>query len=173
MRQKLSGGQSCTCVPTEYHDTFPRQKLDYAASIKYMTPDQIRKMLKETLGDYNTFAFEEDEEWDEDTRTTAKKAHENAFGVLRTLFNDLSDFKTKPAAKALLRNAYEEKGTGALLDILVRDCESKLNYTASRNYTEYHEGKTLDKLRARIDPLMTSTATYNQPALWPLARQVR
>lgn len=173
MHSKLSGGQSCTCVPTEYHDTFPRQKLDFAASIKYMKPDQIRKMLKETLGDYNTFAFEEDEEWDEDTRTTAKKAHENAFGVLRSLFNDLPDFKTKPAAKALLRNTYEEQGTGALLDTLVRDCETKLKHTASRDYSEYHEAKNLDKLRTRIDPLMTSTATYNTPALWPLARQVR
>ena len=160
-------------MPTEYHDTFPRQQLDFAASIKYMTPDQIRKMLKETLGDYNTFAFEEDEEWDEDTRTTAKKAHENAFGVLRSLFNNLPDFKTKLAAKALLRNTYENQGTGALLDILVRDCEEKLKYTASRNYSEYHEAKNLDKLRAKIDPLMTSTAIYNQPALWPLARQVR
>lgn len=160
-------------MPTEYHDIFPRQKLDFAASIKYMTPDQIRKMLKETLGAYNTFAFEEDEEWDEDTRTTAKKAHENAFGVLRTLFNNLDDFKTKPAAKALLRSSYEE-GTGeALLDTLVRDCETKLKYTINLDYSEYHEARNLNKPRDRIDPLMTSTAHYNQRALWPLARQVR
>jgi hypothetical protein len=106
MHQQLSSGQSCTCVPTEYHDCFTRQKLDFAASVQYMTPDQIKKMLKETLGDYNTFAFEEDEERDEDTRTTAKKAHENAFGVLRTLFNNLPGFKWKPAARRYPHNAH-------------------------------------------------------------------
>jgi hypothetical protein len=159
-------------VPTEYHDSFPRQKCDFAASIKYMKPDQIREMLKETLRDYNTFAFEADEDWDEDARTSAKKANENAFKVLLALFNNLPAFKTKPAAKAFLRDAYEN-ATRTLLDELVQDCESKLKYTAGDDYTEYHERATLDKLRTRIDPLMTSIGTYEQPAVWPLARQVR
>lgn len=169
---QLSGGQSCTCVPTEYHDSFPRQDKDFAASIKYLTPDQIRSMLKETFRDYNTYAFECDEDWDEDTRTSAKKAHDNAFQVFLTLFNNLSSFKNKTAAKASLRTSYE-KGAGLLLNELVQDCESKLKYTVPDLYTEYHEARTLDRLRKVIDPLMTSTGNLTRPALWPLARQVR
>jgi hypothetical protein len=159
-------------VPTEYHDVFPKQAHDYAASIQYIKPDQIRKMLNETLKDYNTFAFEQDEEWDEDTRTTAKKANENAFKVFLTLFNNLPDFKSKADAKARLKASYNA-GKDPLLDELVRDCESKLKYTASKDYSEYHEASTLTALRKIIDPLMTSTGDSKKPSLWPLTRQVR
>jgi oligoribonuclease NrnB/cAMP/cGMP phosphodiesterase (DHH superfamily) len=75
--------------------------------IKYLQPAGIRRQLSETLKDYNTWEFERDEEWDEDTRTTALKAHENAFRVLRTLFNDLRSFGDKKAAKAFLAEASE------------------------------------------------------------------
>jgi hypothetical protein len=159
-------------VPTEYHDVFPKQAHDYAASIQYIKPDQIRKMLNETLKDHNTFAFEQDEEWDEDTRTTAKKANENAFKVFLTLFNNLPDFKSKADAKARLKASYNA-GKDPLLDELVRDCESKLKYTASKDYSEYHEASTLTALRKIIDPLMTSTEDSKKPSLWPLTRQVR
>jgi hypothetical protein len=137
-----------------------------------MKPAQIRQMLKETIGDYTTFAFEADEEWDDDTRTTAKKAHENALKIFLTLFNDLSSFKTKTSAKASLRASYEQ-GTAALLDELVQECERKLKYTAGNNYSEYHERRSLNKLRIKIDPLMTSSNTYDHPAMWPLARHVQ
>jgi hypothetical protein len=159
-------------VPTEYHDAFPNQKEDFAASVHYIKPNQIRKMLSETLKDYNTYAFEQDEEWDEDTRTTAKKANENAFKVLLTLFNNLPDFKTKAGAKAHLKSSYD-KCNGPLLDGLVQDCEHKLKYTAGKDYSEYHEAISLGGLRKLIDPLMTSTGDSKKPSLWPLTRQVR
>jgi hypothetical protein len=162
-------------VPTEYQDAFPKQTRDFGALIKYLQPAGIRRQLSETLKDYNTWEFERDEEWDEDTRTTALKAHENAFRVLRTLFNDLRSFGDKKAAKAFLAEAYENGDSGEserLLDELVRDSEEKLKYTAGNDYTEWHEARTLAKLRAKIDPLMTSNGTFEQPALWPLAQQV-
>jgi hypothetical protein len=159
-------------VPTEYHDVFPKQTHDFAASIQYIKPDQIRKMLNETLKDYNTYAFEQDEEWDEDTRKTAKKANENAFKVLLTLFNNLPDFKSKTDAKTVLRVSHDS-GTDPLLDKLVQDCESKLQYTAGKDYSEYHEAINLTGLKKIIDRLMTSTSDFSKPSLWPLTRQVR
>lgn len=139
--------------------------------IKYYKPDQIRRQLKELIQDYNIYAFESDDDWDEDTRTAAKKAHENAFRSLRTIFNNLTSFKTKAAATKCLSAVYEKSGT-TFLDELVEDCKQKLEYTAKMEYTEWHEAETLPKLRKAIDPLMTSTGHFEQPALWPLARHV-
>lgn len=162
-------------MPTEYHDAFPKQKRDFGALIKYLQPAGIKRQLSETLKDYNTWEFERDDDWDDDARTTALKAHENAFRVLRTLFNDLRTFGDKKSAKAFLAKSYENgdpRDSERLLDELVRDSESKLKYTARNDYTEWHEARTLAKLRSTIDPLMTSTGTFEQPALWPLAQQV-
>lgn len=141
--------------------------------VYYLQPKEIRKQLSEIIKDYNTFAFEQDEDWDEDTYTSAKKAHENAFRVIRTLFNDLARFKTKAEAVAFLGEAYERKRGAILVNHLVQNCEAKLKYTANKSYTEWHEARSLAKLRSKIDPLMTSTGNFDQPALWPLARHVR
>lgn len=140
--------------------------------IYYLWPEQIKTLLKETLTDYNTYAFEADEEWDEDTRTSAKKAHENALRVLRTLFNDLPKFKTKANTLLCLEESYNQQES-TLVDELITNCELKLKHTVSREYTEWYQANTVAKLRKMIDPLMTSTGGFDQPALWPLAREVR
>lgn len=171
-KSQLSGGQSCTCVPTVYQDAFLRQTKDFGAMIYYYRPAQIKTLLKEIIKDYNAFAFEADEDWDEDTRTTAKKAHENAVRVLRTLFNDLPGFKTKADTVRCLEESYNHSNS-ELLGALVMDCELKLKHTVTRDYTEWHEARTVARLRNLIDPLMTSSGVFDQPALWPLAREVR
>lgn len=169
---QLSGGQSCTCVSTEYQDAFYKQKCDFGAMIYYLKPQQVEIKLKETIKDYNTYAFEDRSDWDEDTRTTAKKAHENALRELRTLFNDLPGFKSKADTVRSLAESHESSDS-KLLDELTSNCESKLKYTASKDYSEWHEASTVAKLRKLIDPLMTSTGGFEQPALWPLTREVR
>ena len=171
---KLSGGQSCTCVPTEYRNEFSKQKLGFGAMIKYLSPDEIRRQLQETLKDYNTYAFKQDDEWDEDTRTTAKKAHENAFRVLLTLFNDLPGFQGKARTKAYMKKVWDDHHDDnvGLVDELVENCELKLKHTISNDYREWHEAETLPTLRRLIDPIMTSNGLFEKPALWPLVRQV-
>jgi hypothetical protein len=166
----LSGGQSCTCVPTEYQDAFPKQQQDFAASFHYLKPDGVKLHLGEVVNDYNTYAFEAADDWDEDTRITAKKAYANALKILRTLFNDLEQFKSKVSTVEYM-NAMDAQ-RDSLLQNLANDCEEKLKLTTNRNYTSYHESSTRAKLRAKIDPLMNSTGTFEEPSLWPLLRHV-
>lgn len=170
LAKSLSGGQSCTCVPTEYQDAFPGQTLDFAASFQYLNPDGVNLQLDETIKDYNTFAFEAEDDWDEDTRMSAKRAHANALRVLRTLFSDDPNFKTKNATVGYMGAMYTHKQS--LLDELATSCELKLKHTVGRNYTTYQEAKTLSKLQSKIDPLMNSTGTFDEPSLWPLLRHV-
>jgi GTPase SAR1 family protein len=170
LAQSLSGGQSCTCVPTEYQAAFPNQKLDFAAKFYYLTPDGVKLQLRETVNDYYTFAFEAADDWDEDTRITAKKAHANAFRVLRTLFNDVEKFKSKVSTVGYMAAMYTQRDT--LVEELANDCEQKLKHTATQNYTAYHETRTLAKLRTKIDPLMNSTGSFEEPSLWPLIGHV-
>lgn len=141
--------------------------------VEYLQPKEIRTQLREILKDYGTYIFQPDEDWDDDARTTAKKAHENAFRVLRTLFNDLPKFSTKPAAKSTLAESHERGDSELLLDELASNSEAKLKHTAKRDYTDWTESRTLNKLREVLDPLTTSTGTFDQPALWPLVREVR
>jgi len=166
----LSGGQSCTCVPTEYQDAFQNQTLDFAAKFYYLAPDGVRLQLSETVNDYYTFAFEAADDWDEDTRITTKKAHANAFRVLRTLFNDVDNFKSKVSTVGYMAAMYTQRAS--LLEELANNCELKLKHTAKHNYTFYHESRTLAKLRTKIDPLMNSTGMFEEPSLWPLLRHV-
>jgi len=170
LAKSLSGGQSCTCVPTEYQDTFPGQTLDFAASFSYLKPEGVKRQLRETIKDYNTFAFEVEYDWDEETRMSAKRAHANALRVLRTLFSDNPRFASKNATVGYMKTMYTQQDS--LLDELATSCERKLKHTVIRDYTTYHEAKTLAKLRNRIDPLMNSTGTFDEPSLWPLLRHV-
>ena len=170
LAKSLSGGQSCTCVPTEYKDAFTGQTLDFAASFQYLHSDGMNRQLHETIKDYNTFAFEADDDWDEDTRMSAKKAHSNALRVLRTLFCDNPSFGSKSAAVGYMKSMYTQQDS--LLDELAISCELKLKDTAKKNYTAYHEAKTLAKLRTKIDPPMNSTGTFDEASLWPLLRHV-
>jgi GTPase SAR1 family protein len=170
LAKSLSGGQSCTCVPTEYQDAFTNQSLDFAAKFYYLQPDGVVVQLRETIKDYNTFTFEAQDDWDEDTRMSAKKAHANAMKVLRTLFNDNPNFTSKNATVGYMSAMHTQQEL--LLDELAANCELKLKHTAAKDYTDYHEAKTLAKLRSRIDPLMSSTGIFDEPSLWPLLRHV-
>jgi GTPase SAR1 family protein len=170
LAKSLSGGQSCTCVPTEYQDAFPGQTLDFAASFQYLQPEAVKRQLHEMIKQYNTFAFEADRDWNEDDRTSARNAHANALKLLRTLFNDQPSFKSKVATVEYMKAMYTQQDL--LLDELATSCELKLKHTVRENYKTYQEAKTLAKLRSRIDPLMNSIGTFDEPSLWPLLRHV-
>lgn len=168
---QLSGGQSCTCVPTEYRDALPGQSQDFSASFQYLNPKGVKRQLEETIKDYNTFAFEAEDDWDEETRTSAKKAHAYAIKMLRTLSNDLPNFNNKASIIQYLAAKYKQDDS-PLLDELVVNCETKLKEKTKREYREYREAKTLAKLRTKIDPLMSSSGLFEEPFLWPLLRNV-
>lgn len=170
---KLSGGQSCTCVPTEYSDAFPRQNKDFAAKIIYFSIKKIRSMLRELFDDYIVYAFERDEDWDEETHTAFQRKQQHAFRTFEVLFCDLDEFKDHQAARDTLKRAYED-GNDPLINTMMESCEKhlKTKLDLESGYSEYCEASTCSRLREKIDPLMNSRSTYEQPALWPLVQRV-
>jgi len=124
------------------------------------------------IKDYNTYAFEQERDWDEDIRTAAKKANENAFKMLRTLFNDIPAFSSKNAGQAWLTDLYNSNNKKAI-ETLMESCEQKLKPFIAEDNSEYREASTLAQLRAKLDPLVCSSSLYDKPAYWPLVQQVR
>lgn len=158
-------------MPTEYSSALRGQTRTFAARVQYLTPEEVKRQLTEHIRDYNVYAFERDDEWDLDTLTSAKLAHTNALEILRTLFNDLPDFKDKASSTARLALDYSQK-SNQLLGELAHACELKLKHTIKHNYAEFREADKLLTLRKRLDPLMVSSSASEGSALWPLVRHV-
>lgn len=173
LAKSLSGGQSCTCVPTEYSSAFPNQRKSYAASIRYFDIAKIKQVLEVMLGDYNLFAFESDKDWDDDQRTQFKRAMQNALKTFRVLFCDLKEFKDDQVAKDFLKSNWEDESVDAI-SMFLESCEKKLKdkITFKHGYAEFVEAGTRIKLRELVDPLMGAKAKGDKPALWPLVRHV-
>lgn len=173
LAKSLSGGQSCTCVPTEYSCAFPKQRKAFAASIRYFDIKKIRHVLQGMLEDYNLFVFENDRDWDDDQRTQFKRAMQNALKTFRVLFCDLEQFKDDQLAKDFLKTNWEVQSVNAL-GMFLDSCEKKLKdkITFEHGYAEFIEASTRVKLRDMIDPLTGAKAKGDQPALWPLVRYV-
>ncbi|EME48195.1 hypothetical protein DOTSEDRAFT_51419 [Dothistroma septosporum NZE10] len=172
LAKSLSGGQSCTQVPTEYSGPFDAQKKDFAASIRYFDIKKIRKMLKEQLREYNLYTFDFDKDWDDDTRTQIKRAMQSALRTFMVLFCDLQEFKEQETAKDFLKRNHQ--GEIDAIQVFVESCESKLKskITVDDGYAEFVEASTLAKLRELVDPLMGARPKNGQPALWPLVKHV-
>lgn len=170
---QVSGGQSCTCVPTEYQGAFPKQKKDFAACIRYFDINKIRQILCRLIGDYNIFTFEADRDWEEDIRTTYKRGMQNALKTFQVLFCDLDIFRTQKAGKEFLKSNYHDDSVNAI-DVFMQSCEEKLKdkISVDDGYAEYYEFNSRTKLREVIDPLMSSKSTNEQAALWPLVKQM-
>lgn len=174
LANSLSGGQSCTCVPTEYSGAFLKQRKAFAATIRYFDIKKIGQMLRGMLEDYNVFVFENDRDWDEDQRTLFKRAMQNALKTFRVLFCDLDQFKDDQAAKEYLKSNYEDKAVN-VISMFLESCEKKLKdkITFDNGYAEFIETSTRIKLRDMIDPLTGARARSDRPALWPLVRCAR
>ncbi|KAK3112459.1 hypothetical protein LTR53_011253 [Teratosphaeriaceae sp. CCFEE 6253] len=173
MAKSLSGGQSCTCVPTQFSCPFVGQKKPYAAIVKYYSLNGVRGLLAEYITDFNTDEFEQDPHWDQETRQLFHKRAVNALNTLQVLFRDREEFSTREAAREYLRLNYEDKSVNAL-QVMVNASVKKLRGKDSAHgpATEYREAPTRGKLREAIDPFMTAKSTGSESALWPLVRTV-
>jgi hypothetical protein len=164
-------------VPMIYQGAKAQQPKSYGAKIEYLDPDGIKRQLAETLRDYCTYAFDADPDWEEDERISARKAHENADVMLRTMFNDLPQFKLKNALKKHLQHHHslsrDETHGSLLLDELVQVCEKSLKGTATTSFSKQFSADTPEQLKTMIDPHLFTPSKFQKPVFWPLIRQVR
>jgi hypothetical protein len=159
-----------------YQGTSAQQPKPYVANLEYLDPDGIKRQLSETLRDYCIYAFAADPDWEED-KITARKVHENAEIMLRTMFNELPAFKTKVLLKKSLKHHHtlsrDESPGSVLLDELVQVCEEGLEGTAETKFCKQLSADTPEQLKTVIDPYLTTPPKFSKPVFWPLIRQVR
>lgn len=159
-------------MPTEYSGPFDGQRKDFAAFIFYYDMKGIRATLVELIKDYNQYVFEFDNDWDDEAHTAFKSKMQNALKIFRTLFSDLAQFKETHDVRETLEESYR-RNDQQLINIMIESCELKLKHKIGpKGYSEFREADTHAKLRERIDPLTISKANFDEPALWPLVKQV-
>ncbi|KAK4963177.1 hypothetical protein LTR10_000805 [Elasticomyces elasticus] len=173
LANSLAGGESCTNVMTFYSGPFGGQSKNYGAIIEYYSMPDIRDLLLEYVDHFILVAFHSDDQWDQETRQMFHKRAVTAINTLHLLFCDLEDFSTRQAAKAFLAKDYQEESNKAI-EIMLQSCQQKLKSKTIHEgaYSECCQESSRAKLRAAIDPLIGAKSTGNEPALWPLIKQV-
>ncbi|KAK5727635.1 hypothetical protein LTR17_012595 [Elasticomyces elasticus] len=173
LAKAVGGGESVTCVPTLYVAPFEGQSKRFAAIIHYYDMKDIRKLLAEAIDHYSLWEFEADDSWDPDDQPMYEKRAATAMTTFLMLFDQLDMFRTEDAAKEYLRSNHKASSSGAL-DIMVEACQAKLKAKTIHDgaYHEVYQANTIGKLRAFIDPMTGSNSGSDEPALWPLVKEV-
>jgi hypothetical protein len=160
-----------------YQAATARQPKVYGANIEYFDPEGTKRQIGETVRNYCTFAFKPESDWDEEEKISARKAHENAEAMLRTMFNDLPEFKNKNTIKKCLQRHHsltrDETSESLLLDDLVRVCEERLKGTTKADFCKQFSKDTPEQLKEVIEPYLNTPAKFSKPVFWPLILQVR
>ncbi|KAH9845227.1 hypothetical protein Tdes44962_MAKER01237 [Teratosphaeria destructans] len=179
LAKAMAAGQSCTYVGTEYESPFPDQTKAFAAQVEYFDIDRIRDLLSRLLVDYNTFNFQLPEDCDQDEKQELSRLSKTAFSTFRSLFCDRAEFESPRAAQEHLETLFREDEDNGLeaLDLMVEWCEDLLeedeDVEGGHIQSLYLEADTQDELLEQLEPLVSSTSRYEDPALWPLVRKVR
>ncbi|KAK3672926.1 hypothetical protein LTR78_007279 [Recurvomyces mirabilis] len=173
LAKSLAGGQSCTCVPTEYSGPFADQTKKYAAIIRYFGVRAIRRLLEEYIEHYNTFYHEADDDWDQETRQMFDRRAKNALMIFQILFRDWKEFSSRQTAKSFLDTCYAQHNT-TVIDLMVKSCDDKVKNKpyVNHRYSDKVEASTRSRLRELIDPLIGSKSSNKEATLWPLVKQV-
>ncbi|KAK3613193.1 hypothetical protein LTR56_028023 [Elasticomyces elasticus] len=173
LAKSLSGGQSCTAVPTQYGSPLTGQTKLYGAVVVYYKSVEIQGLLANLLTDFTTDEFEQDLAWDAETRQIFHRRAVSALKSLQVLFRDQDEFATIESTREYLRNNYEDKSVNALCK-MIQSCEDKLKDKSIVDgaYAECCEASSRAKLRQAIDPFMNGRANGTEPSLWSLVKQV-
>ncbi|KAK5107579.1 hypothetical protein LTR62_001022 [Meristemomyces frigidus] len=173
LAKSLAGGQSCTCVPTEYSGPFAGQSKTYVAIIRYFNMSNIRKVLTELLQNYRIYYFEADPDWDEDTRQGNHRRALAATVTLSILFRDWAEFSSQEDSRAYLDKCCRDQSI-KVIDRMMYSCQVRVKAKVFVNdrHSDKVEVSLTRELRKAIDPLLSSKSNSSTPALWPLVEQV-
>lgn len=169
---QLGGGESCTCVVTEYQSPFPEQQLKLAAKIYYYSTSALRDLLGNFVRDYVLYTFELDRDWDEDFKQQSRRRAETAFTTFRSLFCDKEEFENPAAAAKFLDQ--KKKDPDSVIRLFLSWCGDLLGGKpeVDDSRVEYLEAETRAGFREAIDPLLTTGSQLERPAVWPLVQRV-
>ena len=170
----IKGGnaRSCTYVVTEYRCAFPGQILDFAATLHYASTDEMVVMLAEQLKNYRAWICTDKDDWDDELRVECKLSYDTAIQTFMSLFCHKPEFGSLETGAHFLSTEEDDK----VIQIFLKWCEEHLETkprSDGQTVYDYVESETAAALRARIDPDVSASLNYTQPAIWPLLSRVR
>ncbi|KAK4908759.1 hypothetical protein LTR49_022379 [Elasticomyces elasticus] len=116
---------SCTSVPTAFSNAPPNRNKQFGAVVLYHKSAEVQGLLAAFVTDFETDEFEQDPDWDAETRQMFHRRAVNALKKLHVLFRDQEEFATVDSTREYLRSNYEDKSTNARYK-MVASCEEKL-----------------------------------------------
>lgn len=171
---EVSGGESCTSVPTIYtHKLHWQVDEPYAAEIRYYDIDRCRQLLGEQVRAYNVYTFEFDNAWEAREKVENEQAASTALDIFRTLFCDQEEFESTGAAKEHLQACYPDD-CEALVETMIGWCEDHFVEHEKEDGAGFERctGENVTELNEQVDPLVAPNHTLDEPSLWPLVEKV-
>ncbi|KAK4963171.1 hypothetical protein LTR10_000799 [Elasticomyces elasticus] len=170
-----NAGRAITTSIMEYRRPFPDQPMKYRCRIEYLASDNTTKLMKELVENYRLFFFEMTAKTPKKLKQQYQARAKVALDTLSCLFRHREGFSTVRAAKSyLLANKQVQSKT--LASTMASWCSDLLRLRAvgleDGKLVEYHDATSAQRLRKKIDVLLSASNKNNEPTLWPLVRIV-
>jgi hypothetical protein len=169
-------GTSCTCVITEYRKAFPQQTKPFAAKVDFLSSKDRCKLMKEYLGDYATYHFDQDDDWTYEEEKEFCALAKTAEATFMDLFRGRKHFTSREEMRSYIQSAYEDEieDAGPLLAQCEEWCKELVSEHSSYTELELIEANGAFELGRLVGPFLSASASWSdKPSLWPIVRQVR
>lgn len=167
-------GVACTCVITEYRRPFPGQTTKFAATVEFLSIEQITTLLRAHIKELIFYNFEEDEDWTHEEKKGYRAASKTAESTFLALFRGKPSFETNEEMLKYMKVVHREKSIAATLLQFKTWCKELVFEHASRTSSEMITVESAFQLHKALSPILSSSASWSQkPSLWPLVHKVR
>ncbi|KAK6433478.1 hypothetical protein LTR95_010348 [Oleoguttula sp. CCFEE 5521] len=166
-----SSGNACTNIPIYYMCQIPAQTLAYAGKVVYMKSTEIRQLLRSQLGQYYTYHFDPQEDWDATTKVEFGNLADTAQTTFYTIFSNRKECSSPGAVANFLRMKREAKIDP--LDQMMGWVKTHFADLQTTDGVPYHffETDAVEDLKAEILELTDSDHRQDTVSLWPLVSE--
>ncbi|KAI7220454.1 hypothetical protein KC343_g2819 [Hortaea werneckii] len=175
LARAFGGGESCTCVPSEYRNAFPDQRKRFAARVVYLDRAGVAKLIKDSADSYYNFYFaeKEPETLDQETQNQVRRRAQTAIATFCALFSKHAEFETFETGEEYLQQMA--KNDRSIVPARLQEWAMEIlkeQKTASGALNEYIEADDQQTFTKLISPMLNSDFRTNGASLWPLVKCV-
>lgn len=169
-------GSACTNVVTAFQQPFPWQQRAYAAEIEWHSKDRMHFLIEELVKHYKRYAFEYDPDWTSEERVEAKKEHNSAIELFRTIFCDRKEMATTSALRNWFKQTHSQSRR-EIIDQIVEWARNIVRTQAASEADSCYESSSASDLRRMLLPFMAQRnlkrGAAQTPSYWPLVSAVK
>lgn len=160
---------------TKYQRAGPEQKLKYSFKVAFYDLATIANVLSKALDDWHTFYYESDSAWTPEEAEVYESKAATCLCTFRAVFSNFPEFRTDDMATNSLHNfSQSSMSKEDTIQDLAGQAQTILKQwqQADGSYIHYHEAETTDDLWEELDLFITAGPDPDQPAPWPLVKDV-